>query len=121
MVFSCHNTKAKTIMNKIMLKLFIFVLFFPFAIIFNNAQADVLIIDRINKSHTFETPSRGLTMNQVIAQFGEPSIKKNAVGEPPITVWKYDKFSVYFEKSWVINSVINKATPEEIGPKLISN
>ena len=85
------------------------------------SSADVLIIERIQNSKSINVPARGSSMNQVIAEFGEPNIRKDAIGEPPITVWKYNEFSVYFEKTWVINSVVNKASPEEKGPKPISN
>lgn len=81
--------------------------------------SDVLIIDRIQNSQSVNVPKRGITMNQVITEFGEPNEKKGPIGEPPITIWKYDNFSVYFEKSWVINSVINKSSPNEKGPKPI--
>ena len=84
------------------------------------SQADVLIIDRINQQQSFDTPERGITMNQVLSQFGEPKLKKNTIGEPPITEWQYENFSVYFEQKWVINSVIYKASPEEKGPKYIN-
>ncbi len=80
-------------------------------------HADVLIIDRINHSQDFAMPERGSTMTQVLESFGEPQIRRDATGEPPITVWQYDKFSVYFERQWVINTVVLKATPEEKGPK----
>ena len=84
------------------------------------SQADVLIIDRINQQHPFETPERGITMDQVLSQFGEPTFKKEAIGEPPITEWQYENFSVYFESKWVINSVVYKASAEEKGPKYIN-
>jgi len=81
--------------------------------------AEVLIIDRIKQQKNFKTPTRGMSMKQVVSEFGEPKVKKAAIGEPPISIWKYQKFSVYFEKNWVIDSVIFKASPEEIGPKPI--
>lgn len=82
--------------------------------------ADVLIIDRVNQSMSFKTPQRGLSMNQVIQQFGEPTTKKQAIGNPPITKWMYENFSVYFEKNWVINSVVHKINKQDKGPKIIS-
>ena len=85
------------------------------------SYADVLMIERIQNSKSVNVPARGASMNQVIAEFGEPNIKKSAIGEPPITVWKYNEFSVYFEKTWVINSVVHKASPEEKGPKPVVN
>jgi hypothetical protein len=82
--------------------------------------ADVLIIDRIEQEKSFNLPSRGQTMSQVIAKFGEPNHRKSAIGDPPITEWKYDKFSVYFEHKWVIDSVVYKVNAEEKGPKSLN-
>ena len=86
-----------------------------------NTHADVLIIDRINTNQLIETPQKGLSMNQVKQKFGEPLSKKDAVGQPPIVIWKYGKFSVYFESNWVINSVVHKTNSHEKGPKPIKN
>jgi hypothetical protein len=58
-------------------------------------------------------------MNQVVVKFGEPLSKKSAVGQPPIIKWKYEKFTVYFESQWVINSVIHKTNYNDKGPKPI--
>lgn len=82
--------------------------------------SDILIINRINIDSNLAIPTKGMSMNQVTNQFGEPTHKNNPVGTPPITKWKYAKFSVYFESTWVINTVIHKASPEEKGPKHIS-
>ncbi len=89
------------------------------ALMTSNTYADVLIIDRVNKIQNFDLPKRGSTKTQVLEQFGEPENKKAAIGEPPISVWQYPDFSVYFERNWVINSVVLKASPEEKGPKSI--
>ncbi|MCF6301266.1 MAG: hypothetical protein L3J52_09150 [Proteobacteria bacterium] len=83
--------------------------------------ADVLLIDRIQNSSSLELPNRSSTMDQVQNEFGEPQQISAAVGTPPITKWTYPKFSVYFERQWVINAVIHKASPNEIGPKYIEN
>ena len=83
------------------------------------STAEVLIIDRIKQEKNLKTPTRGMSMNQVISEFGEPKVKKEAIGKPPISIWKYHDFSVYFERNWVIDSVIYKASPEEKGPKPI--
>jgi hypothetical protein len=101
-------------MNKLFLIVFLILISFSTILV-----SDVLIIDRIQNSQSVNVPQRSITMNQVISEFGEPILKKGPIGEPPITVWKYDNFSVYFEKSWVINSVINKSSPNEKGPKPI--
>jgi hypothetical protein len=60
------------------------------------------------------TPSRGSSMGQVERQFGEPSEKVGAVGQPPISRWVYPQFVVYFEYSHVIHAVathVAAATP----------
>ena len=36
---------------------------------------------------------------------------------PPITRWNYAEFSVYFERSLVIDSVINRVSETEKGPR----
>lgn len=76
-------------------------------------RKDVLLIDRIQKTNTVQKPSRGMTMDAVRAAFGEPKRNMGTIGEPPITRWEYDNFTVYFEDRYVINAVINKATATE--------
>lgn len=63
-----------------------------------------------NKQETFSVtlPGRGMTMEQVEERFGEPEQKNDAVGIPPITTWIYEKFTVYFEDSYVIHAVFHK-------------
>ena len=51
-------------------------------------------------------PTRGMTMNQVAAKFGAPADKLPAVGRPPISRWNYPGFVVYFERNYVIHSVL---------------
>ncbi len=52
-------------------------------------------------------PVRGMSMDDVIQQSGEPRSRKDAVGNPPITRWTYQDYSVYFEGNTVIHSVKN--------------
>src|SRR5699024_12350073 len=52
------------------------------------------------------TPTRGTTMHQVKRLFGMPAQIFPAVGKPPITRWAYPQFVVYFERQWVIHSVV---------------
>ena len=44
-------------------------------------------------------------MSTVEANFGEPRARHAAVGQPPITRWDYDGFTVYFEHNHVIHAV----------------
>jgi len=52
-----------------------------------------------------EMPQRGSLMKTVEAQFGAPRTKHDAVGQPPITRWDYEGFSVYFEYQHVVHAV----------------
>ena len=55
------------------------------------------------------TPGNGLTMAKVEEEFGQPIEKLDAVGEPPITRWRYANFTVYFEHDRVIHAVKHRA------------
>ena len=50
-------------------------------------------------------PKRGATMVDVEATIGSPQRTSGPVGEPPITVWHYPTFNVYFEYDKVLHSV----------------
>lgn len=69
--------------------------------------ADRLLIDNVRQTeqHSDERPRHGLTMDQVTTSFGEPNQRISAVGEPPISRWRYDAFTVYFEHDRVLHSV----------------
>lgn len=56
-------------------------------------------------------PTRGLTMAQVKARFGQPQQVDPAVGQPPITRWLYDGYTVYFERNICLHTVINHPRP----------
>jgi len=75
--------------------------------VFSTVYAESLIIDNIDKSSAALTqrPKRGMTMGMVEAKWGEPVIKRKAVGDPPITRWEYPGFVVYFEYRNVIHAV----------------
>ncbi len=42
-------------------------------------------------------------------KFGAPESIKGPVGEPPISVWEYSGYSVYFEYDLVIHTVLHEA------------
>ena len=78
------------------------------------AQADVLTLPEEPSAATVSVPARGSSMATVSRQFGEPSVKHPAKGggspqQPPITRWDYPAFSVFFERSAVINVVVKGA------------
>ena len=85
--------------------------------------ADTLLIQRvqIEQASAVPLPKRGSSMAQVETRFGAPAQKVAAVGggsraTPPISRWVYGAFTVYFENRHVVNAVLNKASPNEIGP-----
>lgn len=85
------------------------------------AAADTLLIQRVQAAGQVTLPKRGTSMAGVEAAFGQPTRKFGAVGggsskTPPITRWDYPTFSVYFENSHVVNSVLAKASELELGP-----
>ena len=71
------------------------------------ASADTLLLDGIEMARTSSDsrPDRGVTMASVEAQFGAPSERVAAVGEPPISRWVYPGFTVFFEYDRVIHAV----------------
>ena len=68
-------------------------------------EATVLLLEKVSVDQRAELPRTGQSMDQVRQQFGEPRNQRGPVGEPPISTWEYEDFSVYFEHRHVINSV----------------
>lgn len=71
------------------------------------ASADRLLIDRVEttQGRGEDLPRRGASMERVRERFGAPADTRDAVGEPPITRWEYDGFTVFFEYDHVIHAV----------------
>ena len=55
-------------------------------------------------------PERGMTQDAVRAKFGAPKRQVAPVGNPPISRWVYDDFTVYFEGRYSIHSVTHART-----------
>jgi len=53
-------------------------------------------------------PMAGMSMKQVEASFGSPNTVMPYVGDPPITRWVYDSYTVYFEYEYVIHAVAHR-------------
>ncbi|MBB3343276.1 hypothetical protein FHW73_001129 [Luteimonas sp. RC10] len=86
------------------------------------ATADTLLVDRSRQPAGLAVPARGMTMAQVEADFGAPSERLEPRGGqkrqwPTIHRWVYPAFTVYFERNRVVDTVANRATASEIGPK----
>lgn len=53
-------------------------------------------------------PERGTSMSSVRSRLGDPERRVGPVGQPPISRWIYDRFTVYFEHDRVLHSVKNR-------------
>jgi hypothetical protein len=75
------------------------------------AAAETIVVDdQIQvKPSQITRPKRGITMGEVEKQFGAPVTRHPAVGQPPITRWDYNGFSVFFERDRVIDAVATGA------------
>lgn len=69
------------------------------------AGADTLTIPGHVPAEQQPMPRRGITMDRVLAEFGEPQGRQGPVGDPPITTWDYGSFKVYFEYDRVLHSL----------------
>lgn len=66
----------------------------------------LLVDDQVQlRPVSIELPKRGSSMAAVEAKFGAPKARHAAVGDPPITRWDYESFSVYFEHQHVVHAV----------------
>lgn len=77
------------------------------------ASGEVLLIEAIesappNSVEGLPRPEGGMTMNEVRERFGEPRERRAAVGDPPITRWIYDDFTVYFEHERAVKTVVRR-------------
>jgi hypothetical protein len=86
------------------------------------SSAETLLIERVQEESTAAMPARGMSMAQVEARYGAPTERLDPRGGqkrqwPTINRWSYPAFTVYFEKTKVVDAVATKADPQEIGPK----
>lgn len=79
-----------------------------------SVQADVLKMpetppaQREAEGLMVNLPAKGMSMAQVERDFGAPNQKMAPVGDPPISRWVYEGYTVYFEHKYVIHSVMNE-------------
>lgn len=57
------------------------------------------------KIKLLDFPRRGMSMDRVQFDYGQPIAISTSVGQPPITRWTYDDRVIYFEYSTVIHVV----------------
>ena len=57
------------------------------------------------KIQLLDYPRRGMTMDRVQNEYGQPIAISDSVGKPPITRWTYNDRIVFFEYSTVLHVV----------------
>jgi hypothetical protein len=77
------------------------------------AEQITLPIGEQTRQSELPLPQRGMHKNTVLEDFGDPEEITSAVGEPPISQWRYDGYVVYFEGNWVIQAVV-KHPPQDL-------
>lgn len=84
---------------------------FAIAVVFSAtaAQAETVTLDR-TVVRSADVPVRGLSMAQVERRYGAPVERLPTAGggkprQPPINRWRYNGYTVYFERERVIHSV----------------
>ena len=88
----------------------------------NRAYCTAICIAVIAAAGSMPVRSETLLVERVEHDFGAPASKLTPAGgdstaHPVINRWVYDRFTVYFERDRVIDTVVNHASPTEIGPK----
>jgi hypothetical protein len=78
------------------------------------AGADTLKLER-TVGPAPNGPPRYATMQEVEARFGSPKSRTGPIGDPPITVWHYDDFKVYFEHDRVLHATSRRDGPAGTG------
>ena len=61
------------------------------------------LIGSFGSAHA-ELPVTGAMLDAVIAEYGEPNDKTLPIGQPSITRWMYESFTVVFENDHVVHS-----------------
>lgn len=98
---------TKRVSARLFLAVVLFALAWPMAVAERQTSGDILLIEKVRERMMRDLPNNGLSMAEVERRFGEPVERRGPVGEPPITRWTYDDYSVYFEHQLVIESVLH--------------
>ena len=93
--------------NLIFVGAVVFAASFSISTNYTSLQADTLVIKDTGQFYSSQKPKKGMTKAQVRRKYGEPIQTYSAVGQPPITRWKFSDFTVYFEHNHVIHAVNN--------------
>lgn len=82
---------------------------------FTAPLATLALLGSLSSAHA-ELPVTGTMLDAVIAEYGEPTDKTLPIGQPAITRWMYDSFTVVFENNHVVHSFprVNKVENREL-------
>ncbi|WP_251359953.1 hypothetical protein [Kangiella sp. TOML190] len=76
----------------------------------NSSRADeVKVPVGAQAKSDIQTPKRGTLKSQVRKKYGEPNSVSGPVGNPPISQWRYNGFTVYFEYNHVVHAVVHRS------------
>ena len=70
------------------------------------AEQITLPIGQQTRQSDANLPQRGVDKDTVRKRFGDPQEVTSAVGEPHISRWIYPDYVVYFDKNWVLHTVV---------------
>ena len=76
--------------------------------VLGTVNAQTLEMEGVASGSDGARPSAGMTADSVESTFGAPEAKVAPVGDPPITRWDYDGWSVYYEYGLVLFTVLHK-------------
>ena len=77
-----------------------------YTLIAPSVGADTLTIPGHSESGEVQLmPRRGISMEAVLEEYGEPDQRYGPIGEPPISEWVYGGFRVYFEHQTVLHTI----------------
>ena len=89
-------------------RIFFLALSLGFAMAAGAQNLDMSATDRSTTFNAPGKPTRGMTQQAVEASYGAPQNAREPVGDPPITRWDYEHWSVYFEYDLVLFTVLKK-------------
>jgi outer membrane protein assembly factor BamE (lipoprotein component of BamABCDE complex) len=77
---------------------------------FNSVAAEEIRIpvgEQAKEQPNVDMPTKGMSKERVKSLFGEALEEVPAKGQPPISRWRYQEFTVYFDSNTVIHCVRN--------------
>ena len=85
----------------------------PLAIVAERAIAEEVAVPVGQQSAEIDRsglPTNGMSKNEVYTTYGAALKEYPAVGEPPISRWKFESFTVYFEHEKVVHAVAHQTS-----------